>query len=125
MRKEYIERQAQIPKEWRDIFEDVDDFIDFIWDRVDTSDFEDSYTSPVINAEPNEYFKETSSDKREQLHDLLVEMIKREHVPTKMTILSNDIRVSEDFLPYTIYYNDYCNYNKVVKLKKEERTVAK
>lgn len=44
MRKEYIERQAHIPKEWQDVFKDVDDFIEYIWDRVDTSDFEDSYS---------------------------------------------------------------------------------
>ena len=57
-------------------------FIQFIWDRVDTSDFEDSYTSPVMNAEPNELFKVTASDKREQLYDLFVEMIERKNVPS-------------------------------------------
>ena len=74
-----VSRQASIPKEWQDTFKDVDDFIEFIWDRVDTSDFEDSFTSPVVNAEPNELFKVTASDKREQLYDLFVEMIKREN----------------------------------------------
>ena len=73
-----VSREPSIPKEWKDSFKDVDDFIEFIWDRVDTSDFEDSYTSPVANAEPNELFKVTASDKREQLYDLFVEMIKRE-----------------------------------------------
>lgn len=77
-----VSRQASIPKEWQDTFNDVDDFIEYIWDRVDTSDFEDSYTSPVINAEPNELFKVTASDKREQLHDLFVEMITRENAPS-------------------------------------------
>lgn len=70
-------RGTSIPKEWQDTFKDVDDFIEFIWDRVDTSDFEDSYTSQVANAEPNELFKVTASDKREQLYDLFVEMITR------------------------------------------------
>ena len=77
-----INRTPSIPKEWQDVFKDVDEFIEFIWDRVDTSDFEDSYTSPVINAEPNELFKVTASDKREQLYDLFVEMIKRKNVPS-------------------------------------------
>lgn len=90
MKKEYIEREFHIPKEWQNVFKDVDDFIEYIWDRVDTSDFEDDYIPLVINAEPNEYFKETSDDKREQLHDLFIEMIKREHVPTKMTIFADD-----------------------------------
>lgn len=77
-----INRTPSIPKEWQDVFKDVDGFIEFIWDRVDTSDFEDSYTSPVINAEPNELFKETASDKREQLYDLFVEMVKRNNMPS-------------------------------------------
>lgn len=77
-----INRTPSIPKEWQDVFKDVDEFIEFIWDRVDTSDFEGSYTSPVINAEPNELFKVTASDKREQLYDLFVEMIKRKNVPS-------------------------------------------
>lgn len=77
-----ISRTPSIPKEWQDVFKDVDEFIEFIWDRVDTSDFEGSYTSPVINAEPNEWFKVTASDKREQLYDLFVEMIERKNVPS-------------------------------------------
>lgn len=76
-----VSREPSIPKEWQDTFKDVDDFIEYIWDRVDTSDFEDSYTSPVVNAEPNELFKVTASDKREQLYDLFVEMIKRDNMP--------------------------------------------
>ena len=72
-----ISRTPNIPKEWQDTFKDVDEFIAFVWDRVDTSDFEDSYTSPVFNAEPNELFKVSASDKREQLYELFVEMIYR------------------------------------------------
>lgn len=82
LRVDCINRTPSIPKEWQDVFKDVDEFIEFIWDRVDTSDFEDSYTSPVMNAEPNELFKVTASDKREQLYDLFVEMIERKNVPS-------------------------------------------
>ena len=77
-----ISRTLSIPKEWQDVFKDVDEFIEYIWDRVDTSDFEDGYTSPVTNAEPNEWFKVTASDKREQLYELFVEMIERKNVPS-------------------------------------------
>ena len=76
-----ISRTPSIPKEWQDVFKDVDEFIEYIWDRVDTSDFEDGYTSPVTNAEPNEWFKVTASDKREQLYELFVEMIERKNTP--------------------------------------------
>lgn len=76
-----VDRTPRIPKEWQDTFKDVDEFIEYIWDRVDTSDFEDSYISPVFNAEPNELFKVTASDKREQLHELFVEMITRGNMP--------------------------------------------
>lgn len=77
-----ISRTPSIPKEWQDVFKDVDEFIEYIWDRVDTSDFEDGYTSPVTNAEPNEWFKVTASDKREQLYELFVEMIERKNAPS-------------------------------------------
>lgn len=77
-----ISRTPSIPKEWQDVFKDVDEFIEYIWDRVDISDFEDGYTSPVTNAEPNEWFKVTASDKREQLYELFVEMIERKNVPS-------------------------------------------
>lgn len=77
-----VSRMPSIPKEWQDVFKDVDEFIEYIWDRVDTSDFEDGYTSPVTNAEPNEWFKVTASDKREQLYDLFVEMVERKNAPS-------------------------------------------
>lgn len=95
LRVDCINRTPSIPKEWQDVFKDVDEFIEFIWDRVDTSDFEDSYTSPVINAEPNELFKVTASDKREQLYDLFVEMIKRKNVPSATTQEPRWIPVTE------------------------------
>ena len=118
-----VSRQASIPKEWQDSFKDVDDFIEYIWDRVDTSDFEDSYTSPVVNAEPNELFKVTASDKREQLYDLFVEMIKRDKVPpvtptqnipeidkfndsvNRATVLAliNDVKNADGFKEYSQY----------------------
>ena len=73
-----VSREPSIPKEWKDSFKDIDDFIEYIWDRVDLSDYETSYMSPVAYAEPNELFKVTASDKQEQLYDLFEKMIKRE-----------------------------------------------
>ncbi len=67
-----------IPKDWQDTFKDIDDFIEFIWDRVDTSDFEDSYIPACNNADVNEYFHISASDKREELYDLFVKMVKGE-----------------------------------------------
>ena len=77
-----VDRTPRIPKEWQDTFKDVDEFIAYIWDRVDTSDFEDSYVPTAFNAEPNEHFKVTASDKREQLYELFVEMVTRENMPS-------------------------------------------
>lgn len=94
-----VNRQAEIPDEWKDTFKDVDDFISYIWDRVDTSDFETSYTSPVVNAEPNELFKITASEKREQLYDLFVEMIERNNVPS--------VTPQEPKTGHWIYTGDY------------------
>ena len=80
--EDLISREASIPKEWKDIFKDVDEFIEYIWDRLDTTEFEDSYIPAVFNAEPNEHFKISASEKREQLYELFVEMVKRENVPS-------------------------------------------
>lgn len=78
-----VSRKAVIPDKYRDMFQDVDEFIEFIWDRVDTSDFEDSYYPTVFcNPEPNENIKVTASDKRDALYDLLVDLIKRESAPS-------------------------------------------
>ena len=47
-RNDCVRREPSIPKGWQSLFdeyelEDVDDFIEFIWERVNTSDFEDGY----------------------------------------------------------------------------------
>ena len=103
-----ISRTPSIPKEWQDVFKDVDEFIEYIWDRVDTSDFEDGYTSPVTNAEPNEWFKVTASDKREQLYDLFVEMIERKNVPSVTPQEPRWIPVSEKLPQPYMFVNATC-----------------
>ena len=88
-RDDCIRREPSIPKGWQGLFdeyelEDIDDFIEFIWERVDTSDFEDSYRGNpfTMNTEPNECFKVTADDKRYELYELFVEMINRKTAPT-------------------------------------------
>lgn len=108
--KDCVSQERSIPKEWQNSFKDVDDFIEYIWDRVDTSDFEDSYTSPVINAEPNELFKVTASDKREQLYDLFVEMIKRDNLPsvtpTRWIPVSEKLPEDRNIVLVTAYWHE-------------------
>ena len=124
-----ISRTPSIPKEWQDVFKDVDEFIEYIWDRVDTSDFEDGYTSPVTNAEPNEWFKVTASDKREQLYDLFVEMIERKNVPSvtpqepKTGYISIDdvMSVFDDFMRGDADAEDAETFLEMLKDKAEAR----
>ena len=88
--EDVIARKPEIPDEWKDVFTDVDDFIEYIWERVNTRDFEDSYNPATFNAEPNEHFKVSADEKREQLYELFVEMIERNNAkpvtPTKKWI---------------------------------------
>lgn len=100
-RDDCIRREPSIPKGWQGLFdeyelEDVDDFIEFIWDRVDTSDFEDGYVDVGIDAEPNEKFKVTADDKRYELYELFVEMIERKTAPAVEPEL-RWIPIEEDF----------------------------
>ncbi len=101
-----ISREPSIPEEYRDMFKDVDEFIEFIWNRVNTDDFEDSYTSPVINAEPNEYFKVTADEKRGELYDLFVEMITRENSPSVRPIRPKSTWVDYNWSDS----NGHCNW---------------
>jgi hypothetical protein len=102
-RNDCVRREPSIPKGWQDLFdeyelEDVDDFIEFIWERVDTSDFEDDYRGNpfTMNTEPNECFKVTADDKRYELYELFREIIKRETAPAVEPEL-RWIPIEEDF----------------------------
>ena len=105
-RNDCVRREPSIPKGWQSLFdeyelEDVDDFIEFIWERVDTSDFEDGYVDIGmgdigIGCEPNECFKVTADDKRFELYELFVEIIKRKTAPAVEPEL-RWIPIEEDF----------------------------
>ena len=71
---------AKLNDEWfwafRGCFQTEEDVIEFIFERLDTSDFEDSYVDLAGYGEPNEMCKITPSDKRETLYEFMMELIK-------------------------------------------------
>lgn len=71
-------------------FETDEDVIEFISERIDTNDFEDSYVDAGGYGEPNEMFKVTASDKRTQLIDFLDYLVERKDR------LENALKVYED-----------------------------
>ena len=70
---------AKLSEDWfhafQGTFKTEEDVIDFIYKRLNTSDFEDSYIDMGGCGEPNECFKETAGDKRELLYDFMMELI--------------------------------------------------
>jgi hypothetical protein len=58
-------------------FETDEDVIEFIFERLDTSDFQDSYKDMVGYGEPNEMIKITADDKKEILYNYIMEFIKK------------------------------------------------
>lgn len=64
---------------WRDAFrgsfETEDDVFDYIFDRVDTSDFEDSYIDAGGHGDCNELVKITASDKRNTMYDFMMAIL--------------------------------------------------
>lgn len=58
-------------------FKDEEDVIEFIFERLDISDFEDSYINVGGYGEPNEMFKITANDKRDVLRDFMMDLVER------------------------------------------------
>lgn len=71
---------AKLSNEWWNTFggafEEEEDVIEFIIERIDTSEFEDSYIDAGGYGEPNEMFKITAEDKREQLYQFMLSLLK-------------------------------------------------
>lgn len=69
---------AKLSGEWWDAFqgcfETEADVIEFIFERLNTSDFEESFVN-VGGGEPNECFKITAEDKKETLYNFMMELI--------------------------------------------------
>ena len=60
---------------FRGSFETEDDVFDYIFNRVDTSDFEDSYIDAGGYGDCNELVKITASDKRNTMYDFMMAIL--------------------------------------------------
>ncbi|MBT9667641.1 hypothetical protein [Roseburia hominis] len=60
---------------FRGSFETEDDVFDYIFDRVDTSDFEDSYIDAGGHGDCDELVKITASDKRNTMYDFMMAIL--------------------------------------------------
>lgn len=71
---------GKIAKEWSNSlssFESEEDVVEFIFERLNTSDFEDSFVVVGSNREPNECIKFSAEDKREVLYDFMMDLVER------------------------------------------------
>lgn len=72
---------AKLRNDWwhafKGSFETEEDVIEFIYERLDTSDFEDSYIDMGGCGEPNESFKQSAEDKRVLLYDFMMGLISK------------------------------------------------
>lgn len=58
-------------------FEDEEDVIEFIFEHLDTSKFEDSYIDAGGYRDPNEAFKYTAEDKKQSLYGFMMSLIEK------------------------------------------------
>ena len=78
---------SKLNDEWYNAFESFDteeDVIDFIFEKIDTRGFEDSYVDVGGFHEPNECFKFTVEEKIQLLYDFMIDLIN-----SKIEILEN------------------------------------
>ena len=71
---------GKITKEWSNSlsrFKSEEDVVEFIFERLNTSDFEDSFVVVGNNREPNECVKFSAKDKREVLYDFMMDLVER------------------------------------------------
>lgn len=70
---------AKLNDDWlhgfRGSFQTEEEVIEFIFERLDTKGFEDSYIDAGGRGEPNEFFKQTAEDKRQLLYDFMMGLI--------------------------------------------------
>lgn len=86
---------AELGKEWSNAlygFKTEEDVIEFIFERLDTSDFEDSFTPMTKAKEPNEHMKYGDDEKREALYDFMIDLVKRANVKRGCGRRRNHIR---------------------------------
>ena len=70
---------AKLNKDWcrafNECFEDEEDVVEFIFERLDTKDFEDSFINMGGYGEPNESFRQTAEDKKQILYDFMMWLV--------------------------------------------------
>jgi len=72
---------GKLKQEWASTFpeyETEEEIIEFIFEHLDTSDFEDSYVQMAFGNEPNTYIKYSKEDKREALYDFMMSLVNKE-----------------------------------------------
>lgn len=77
---------AELRKEWENAlygFKTEEEVIEFIFERLDTSDFEDSFTNAGNGwAEPNTLMKYSADEKREVLYEFMMDLVRRANKET-------------------------------------------
>lgn len=70
---------AKLNYDWFDgfggLFEEEEDVVEFIFERLNTDDFEDGYVTVGNGGEPNEMIKQTAEDKRELLYNFMMWLV--------------------------------------------------
>ena len=73
---------AKLDSTWWNAFggscDEEEDVIEFIFERLDTKDFETSFNDCAGYGEPNEMVKQTADDKREILYDWMISLLKKQ-----------------------------------------------
>lgn len=79
VKKREVKIIAKLKDEWyygfNGNFETEEDVIEFIFERLNTSDFKDSYIDAGGYGEPNEMFKVTAEAKKQLLYDFIMSLI--------------------------------------------------
>lgn len=72
---------GKLKQQWFSTFpgyEMEEEVIEFIFEHLDTSDFEDSYTQMGNSNDPNTCIKFSKEDKREALYDFMMSLVNKE-----------------------------------------------
>ena len=59
-------------------FQTEEDVIEFIFSKINTNGWEDSYVDAGGFGEPNETFKQTAEDKKQLLYDFMMSLVKED-----------------------------------------------
>lgn len=72
---------AELNNDWwhafRGCFRTEEDVIEFVFEHINTSGWEDSYIDVAGHGEPNEMFKYTAEDKKQTLYDFMMSLTEK------------------------------------------------